>query len=408
MGFFRDVTERKQAEAKNKEMSEQLQQAQKMEAIGRLAGGIAHDFNNQLMCIMGYAEILSEQLDDNMLKNDAEFIIEATKRAARLTSNLLAFSRKGKYLSEPTNVHKVIEDVFTILERTIDKKISLKKVLNANPDTINGDPTQIQNSLLNLAINARDALPSGGEIIFKTEIVNIEDIKDIFKNNDECDKMKKGDYLKISVADNGIGINDDTIKHIFEPFFTTKPIGKGTGMGLASVYGTTKSHNGLIKVDSKPGKGATFSLFFPLIDNESTFKKLAGTVDVTRTLKKEANILVVDDEEIIRILLSRTLSSLGYKVVTCKDGLEALEYYRHSWKDIDVVILDIIMPKMNGNEAFFKMQAINKEIKAIVISGFSIDGEAQDLLDAGVKGFIQKPFETNILSKMLTEILNKK
>jgi PAS domain S-box-containing protein len=389
---FRDITERKK-------MEDKIRQSEKMEAVGQLAGGIAHDFNNQLMGIMGYAEILYNHLDDVELKKDAENIIRASRRASDLTGNLLAFSRKGKYLSVPVNVHKIIEEVVSMLEHSIDKRIEVRKMFKANAAMINGDPTQLQNALLNLSLNARDALPNGGEIVFTTEIVRMEDVFD----REDWGKAVKGRYLKLCVIDDGIGMDDDTKKHLFEPFYTTKGPGKGTGMGLASVYGMVKNHKGAINVSSVYGEGTIFSLYFPLIEEgmESERNEAAEV-----SIRKEAKVLLVDDDELVRNLVSNMLRSLGHKAVICKDGLEALELYRQSWREFDLVILDMMMPRMNGRDAFVNMRSINKDIKALLISGFSIEGEAQSLLDAGMKGFIQKPFNFSDFSKVVGKILN--
>ncbi|MFA6567106.1 MAG: MASE1 domain-containing protein [Victivallales bacterium] len=394
-----DITERKKAEAENARLEAQFRQSQKMEAIGQLAGGIAHDFNNQLMGIMGYAELLQTRLDDPSLRNDAENILRSARRASDLTRDLLAFSRKGRYLTVPVNVNKIIEEVISLLERSIDKRIEIKRILNANPVMISGDPSQIQNALLNLAINSKDALPNGGEIVFTTEKVGMEDV---FSTAEERRNAVKGDYMKICVADDGMGINDEDMEHIFEPFFTTKQPGKGTGMGLASVYGTVKSHNGAIHVDSKLGEGTVFSLSFPLVgDTESADHETS----LKHTIKK-SRILLVDDEETVRTVVSKLLSSFGHEVVTCKDGLEAVELYRQAWKEIDLVMLDMMMPRMSGKNVFFEMQALNRDVKVLLISGFSIDGEAQSLLDAGMKGFLQKPFGKKILGETLEKVLS--
>ena len=388
---FRDITERKK-------MEEKIRQTEKMEAVGQLAGGIAHDFNNQLMGIMGYAEILYNRLTDVNLRNDAENILRASRRASDLTSNLLAFSRKGKYLNMPVNVHKIIEEVVSILEHSIDKRIEVKRELKASPAMINGDPTQLQNALLNLSLNARDALPNGGEILFTTENVKMEDVF----SREDWSKAVKGRYLKICVIDDGTGLDDNMKKHIFEPFYTTKGPGKGTGMGLASVYGMVKNHNGAINVSSVYGEGTIFSLYFPLLEDREESEK---TEPKQVPARKEARILLADDEELVRNLVYNMLRSLGHKVVVCKDGLEAVELYRQSWQGIDLVILDMMMPRMNGRDAFIKMRSINRDIKALLISGFSIEGEAQSLIDAGMKGFLQKPFNFSDFAKTVEKAL---
>jgi CheY-like chemotaxis protein len=244
-------------------------------------------------------------------------------------------------------------------------------------------------------------MPNGGELTFTTEALELDgsyfgDVKKIISNR----------YLKICVIDNGLGMDRETINHIFEPFFTTKAAGKGTGMGLASVYGTVNSHNGVINVESDLGKGTVFSIFFPLYEEEgSEFDDSNAETPVAR---KEVNILLVDDEEVVRDMVARMLRSLGHNVVVCNDGLEALEYYKQEWQKVDLVIMDMVMPRMNGRDSFMGMLAINPKINAILISGYSIDGEVQRLLDSGMKGFIQKPFNTKDLDKAIERALNSR
>ncbi|HCE42805.1 MAG TPA: hypothetical protein DET40_04600 [Lentisphaeria bacterium] len=385
-----DITERKMIE-------ERLRQSEKMEAIGQLAGGIAHDFNNQLMGIMGYAEMLYDRLDDESLRKDAENILRISRRSSDLTKEMLAFARKGKYQAVPVNIHKLIEEVISLLSHSIDKRIEIKRILKASPATIMGDPTQLQGAILNLAINARDAMPKGGELVFTTETMEMDD-----SYFSDVKKILSNRYLKICIIDNGTGMDSETIKHIFEPFFTTKEPGKGTGMGLASVYGTVNTHNGIINVESTLGKGSVFSIFFPLYEEEIESEESKPEPDVIR---KEANILLVDDEEIVRDMVAKMLRSFGHKVVICKDGLEALEYYKQSWSKIDLVVLDMMMPRMNGRDSFIGMRTVNPDIRAVLMSGYSIDEEVQSLLDAGMKGFIQKPFNTKELNKEVESAL---
>lgn len=391
--IFNDISDRKQ-------MEERIKQSEKMEAVGQLAGGIAHDFNNQLAGIMGYAEMLATRLDDDNLRDYAEKIVRASRRSADLTRNLLSFSRKGKYLDIPVNMHNIIEEVVTILEHSINKKIEIKRMLKSSPATIIGDPTQIQNALLNLAINARDAMPDGGELAFTTENISMEETPLKF----DMPNVSTERCLKLCVSDSGIGMDKKVIKHLFEPFFTTKDVGKGTGMGLASVYGTVKNHHGFISVLSEPGKGSTFIMYFPLYEDVIQLENKE-----TKLIKHKisANVLVVDDEEMVRHLLIEMLKMLGHKTIACKDGAEAVEIYKKSYRDIDIVILDMEMPKMSGKDTFFAIRAINPDVKVLLASGFSVEGEAQTLIEAGVKGFVQKPFNIAELSRSLNEALKE-
>ncbi len=389
----RDITDQRVLE-------DQLSQAQKMEAIGQLAGGIAHDFNNQLTGIMGYADLLRENLvHNNDLFRYADMIITATRRSANLTAQLLAFARKGKYLDIPINMHKVIGEVISLLEHSIDKKVQIKQNLYANPPIISGDPTQLQNALLNLALNARDAMPDGGEMIFSTDVV--------FLDKEYCSanpyKILPGSYLQVSITDTGTGIDEETQRHIFEPFFTTKETGKGTGMGLAAVYGTVKNHKGAINVYSELKSGTTFKIYLPLVNSSSDSD--SEVKDIEKIIKGNARILVVDDEQLILDLVSDMLESMDYTVVACANGIEAVTRYKKSWKKVDLVILDMVMPEMGGHETFIAMKKINPAIKALLSSGYSFNGEAEKIIKEGVLDFIQKPYQKAELSQKVAQAL---
>jgi PAS domain S-box-containing protein len=389
-GIIIDITDRKKVE-------EQLRQSEKMQAIGQLAGGIAHDFNNQLAGVLGYADLLASRLEDPQLRNFAERIKISATRSADLTKQLLAFSRKGKNLSIPVDINEVLAEVVSILKHSIDKRISIRQILNATTSTTDGDPTQLQNALLNLALNGRDAMPKGGDLIFETSVATLDDD---FRQRHPYE-LPPGPYLKISVTDTGVGMSSETQRHIFEPFFTTKEQGKGTGMGLASVYGTIRNHQGAITVYSEPGHGTTFSAYLPLSEAEN----LPDEPVQRAPAKGTAHIVIVDDEEIVCQVGATMLRELGYKVTTCKDGEEAVELYRKSWKQIDLVILDMIMPRMNGREAFLAMREINPHIRAILSSGYSMNEEAQNILDEGVMAFIGKPFSISRFSEVVSQAL---
>ncbi len=392
VAVFDNVTERKRLE-------EQLRQSEKMEAIGRLAGGIAHDFNNQLTGIMGYADMLAHQLKNDQHKRSAQAIVRAAKRSAGLTRQLLAFARKGKFLAAPANLHHLIAEVVSLLEHSIDKRVTIKQLLKAAPSTTTGDPTQLQNALLNIAINARDSMPEGGEIIFETEVVTLDE--EFCKRHPH--DVAPGRYVRVCVTDSGVGMDEETRKHIFEPFFTTKSVGKGTGMGLAAVYGAIKNHQGAISVYSEPGHGTTFTVYLPLAQSDD---KGPGVAAGTMSAKGTARILVVDDEEVVREIVTKMLRTLGYKVAVCEDGAEAVEYYRQAWRHVDLVILDMVMPNLSGRDAYIAMRQINPEIKALLSSGYGINGEVQSILDEGVQGFLQKPFEVSELTDKIAEALS--
>ena len=397
----RDITDRIKSEREKKELEERIKQSEKMEAVGQLAGGIAHDFNNQLAGIVGYADLLQGKLKDNSeLAFYTENILKASKRAADLTSQLLAFARKGKYLSIPVDIHKTIYEVVTLLKHSIDKRITIKQHLDAHPPITTGDPTQLQNALLNLALNAKDAMPDGGDLIFATEITELD--------KSLCEQYSfdilPGTYLLVTVTDTGIGIPDEIQKQIFEPFFTTKQKGAGTGMGLAAVYGTIKNHKGGISVESQEGHETTFRLYLPL--SKSIPEKIEEELLSLTLASNPANILLVDDEKMVCDTVSRMLETLGHKVIIAQNGIDAVNEYRHSWKLIDLVILDMSMPGMDGNDTFLEMRKINPDITALLSSGYSMDGEIEKILKKGIRGFIQKPFRQETLSQSIFNILN--
>ena len=384
-----------------KQMEEQLRQSQKMQAIGQLAGGIAHDFNNQLAGIVGYADILRETLlDDNDLTQYAENILLAAKRASDLTSQLLAFARKGKYMSVSVDIHKIINEIVAMLQRTIDKRIVLKQHLNAQNPLAKGDPTLIQNMIMNIAINARDSMPSGGELIITTSIVSLD--------SSYCEKspfdITHGEYVQISVTDNGIGMSKETQEKVFEPFFTTKEVGKGTGMGLASVYGTIKSHGGAVNIYSEINHGTTMTVYLPLLTGDTNTNNETEEQALTET--KSIHILLVDDEETVLNVATAMLERSGHKVSICTNGKDAVEFFKNNRDHIDLIILDMVMPEMNGKDAFRKMKSIDPKVKVLLTSGYSINEEAQQILNEGILGFIQKPYRRKNLSQKVAEVMN--
>jgi len=381
-------------------LEEQVRQSEKINAIGQLAGGIAHDFNNQLTGIMGFTRLLESKVaNDPESKELVDFILKSCKRSTDLTSQLLAFARKGKYLSVPVDLHQTIQEVIAILQRSIDKKIVIEQHLDAAQSITIGDPTQIQNMFLNLGINARDAMPEGGRLEFSTTVA---DLDEIFISSVPF-VIPTGQYIHVTITDTGCGMDAQTQKRIFEPFFTTKERGKGTGMGLAAVYGTVKTHKGAIVVRSFKGKGSTFNVYLPVnqkqtIAAETTKKSIAHSGE-------NAHILVVDDEEIVQKLFPKILSRLSYRVSVCKDGDEAVRYYAEHWEDIDAVIIDMIMPSMGGKETFLEMKKINPEVKAILCSGYTFNGDAQEALENGAVGFVQKPVQYAELIEQLKKCL---
>lgn len=377
-------------------LEEQLNQSRKMDAVGQLAGGIAHDFNNMLAGIIGAAEIL-----DILRKNDGksskyiDIIIQSSQRAAGLISKLLAFSRKSNIEKKSIDIDKTIIDTIEILERSIDKKIQISFNDKAKSKFVLGDDSQIHNALLNMGINAAHAMPNGGLLSFS--------IENIFLDKKYCElspfDIIPGNYLEIEVRDNGVGIPPEHISKIFEPFFTTKKQGEGTGLGLAAVYGIVKEHSGAVTVYSEIGTGTVFHIYLPLTEN-------LNLISEEKKLEHgHGQILLADDEEIIRLTSQDILETLGYTVLTAKNGLEAVEIFKANIENVDLVILDMIMPEMNGREAFHEIKKIRNDVNIIISSGFSKNEDLAELYNHGLSGFIKKPFRIDELSVMIKKFI---
>lgn len=394
-----EIFERKRAEEERYKIEKQLHQIKKMEAIGQLAGGIAHDFNNMIGAIKGYADLIDQNFTQNndKLKRFVGAILSAADHSADLTAKLLAFARRGKFEVTPVDIHELIADMLKILERSLDKRIEIQQNLNADPSTVMGDHTQLQNVLLNLAVNARDAMPNGGTMTFhtETEIIDKEFI------TTQPYHIVPGKYFKLVVTDSGIGMSEETKSRIFEPFFTTKEHGKGTGLGLASVYGTIKSHEGFINVESAPGKGTIFQIYLP-----STNNLCEKFVQKTEEIKQGTGcIMVIDDEELFLQMTKEMLEDLGYETYSFSDTDMAIQMYKTNYKKYDLVIIDIVMPKISGYECFLKLKDINPHIKAVVASGYIFHDEINKILEAGALKFLHKPFSIGEISLALEDVV---
>jgi signal transduction histidine kinase/ActR/RegA family two-component response regulator len=389
IGTVQDITERRQLE-------EQLRQAQKLEAIGRLAGGVAHDLNNALTAIVGYTELaLGALASDHAARPDVEEIRRAAERAESVTRQLLAFSRKQLLEPRVFSLQETIATLQRMLERLLGPAITLTTTTAPDLPPVYGDPGQIQQALVNLAVNARDAMPDGGQLTVHATRVRIDEA-----HARGQPPLVAGDYVEIAVADTGPGMSVETQRHIFEPFFTTKGVGKGTGLGLAMVYGTVKQSGGFIFVDSQEGRGTTFRLYFPPAAAQPPSRPPTSahtTVDST-------TILVVDDEPVVRTLVVSTLKREGYRVLDAESGADALRLAASAPGRIDVLLTDASMPVMNGAELATHLARTRRGLKVLVMSGYSADPVAVEGLCEPV-ALLAKPFTPADLKRKIREVL---
>jgi two-component system, cell cycle sensor histidine kinase and response regulator CckA len=394
MGIARDITE-------HRKLEEQLLQAQKMESIGNLAGGIAHDFNNLLGGILGYASFAKKKMSlKDPLYHSLNSIERSATQAAELTKQLLGFARRGKYQVKPVNCNALIQDLIQLLKRTIDKRINLEVELDPQLHLVEGDETQLQQSLINICLNARDAMPSGGTL--KIVTANQKLSKDI---TEKQGGWKEGDYVKITLSDTGIGMTEEVRSQIFEPFFTTKEPGRGSGLGLSMVYGIIQNHGGYIVLKSESGQGTSFDLLLPAVA-DLMIEEIPSPSPGRIIPKGSETILIVDDEEIIRQLGGDILEDCGYKVLFASRGEEAIQIYQEKRENIALMILDMVMPGMGGKETFLKLKEINPKIKVLLSSGYSANEGVGEILKEGVGGFIQKPYKDEELIEKVREILD--
>ena len=387
-----DLTEQKNAEV-------ELRHAEKLNAVGQLAGGVAHDFNNQLTGILGYASLILQNPNGKKTGDFASQILKAAERSADLTQKLLAFSRKGKMNNSSMDINDEIIEVVQLLKHSIDKKIKLELNLNEGPCTICGDSGQVQNALLNLCLNARDAMKNGGILKITSNDVTLDSKSPVLQSF----KLSSGKYIKIEVSDTGIGMPESVKKRIFEPFFTTKEQDGGVGMGLAAVFGTVRGHNGAITVKSIENKGSTFSLYLPCNKDFSVKDEKSS---VSTMALENLNVMVIDDENIVRSIIVEMLKLQKAKVIECPGYREALETYKEKHREIDLVFIDMIMPEKNGLETFRDLKKIDKNIRAIVLSGYTMNDEISQTLKEGAVGFVQKPVSMKVLIASMKDALS--
>jgi len=381
-----------------KQLEKQLRYAQKMEAIGTLAGGIAHDFNNLLMAIQGNASLILLNLNTGHPHYEMMKSIEKQVRSgARLTAQLLGYARKGRYEVKPTNLNHLMRETAEAFSRT-RKEIRVNLDLAGGLYVVEADQGQIEQVLLNLFVNAADAMPGGGQLHVRTRNTTHEALRG------RVYRPRPGNYVLLQCIDSGKGMDKTTQERIFEPFFTTKEMGRGTGLGLASVYGIVKAHNGYIEVESYQGRGTAFSIYLP-----ATGKKILDTGDIEQEIMEgTGTILIIDDEAMVLDVGASLLEALGYNVLQAPGGKEAVDICRDHPGPIDLVVLDLIMPDMGGGEVFDRIKEMRPGLKVLLSSGYNVDGQARRILDRGCDGFIQKPFDINQLSAKIKDILKQR
>jgi signal transduction histidine kinase/CheY-like chemotaxis protein len=394
LGVFWDVTERKRLE-------EQLRQSQKMEAIGALAGGIAHDFNNLMTAVIGYSDLLKMRMQrDDPLLGDLDQIRRAGERAASLTGQLLAFSRKQVLQPQVLDINHVISDTEKMLRRIIGEHIDLVTIPGAALGRVSADPNQVQQVLLNLAVNGRDAMPRGGKLTIETGNVYLDGA---------CARrrvdVEPGAYVLLAVSDTGCGMDAETVSHIFEPFFTTKEKGRGTGLGLATVYGIIKQSGGHIWVYSEPGKGSTFKIYLRRLD-KSAASEAGPSCAWEGALPGTETVLLVEDDEQVRNMAKKGLSLHGYDVIAAGNGEEALKVLEAHEGPVRILVTDVVMPGLSGGELALRIASTHPEMKILYVSGYTDSAIVHHgVLEAGVS-FLQKPFTPGALARKVREVLD--
>lgn len=385
------------------ELAEKLRRAQKMEAVGRLAGGVAHDFNNLLTAVMGNAQILRMHLEDQpVLAAKARQVLRASKRAAELTGKLMSFAQLGACQLTSVDLHDIVSDVAEAFLRDHGDRLEVSMELRAQPSVTMGDPTHLRKAILNLAINAREAMDNGGQLVFGTCNVQIS------LDSPRCRELDliPGRYICVTVSDTGKGMDDATQAHLFEPFFTTKEETEGAGLGLAGVYGCMRSHNGAIRVDSAPGQGTTVELYLPIHHGGERSPNVMSQ-ETTRMKAGTGVVMVVDDESSIREMICDALEPMGYEVHGFAGGSEAIEFFQENHHRVGLVILDLIMPRMDGRQTFQRLKEIDPEIHALISTGYGTSEMAKRVIADGVRDFLAKPYRLDELSEMVSKHIRR-
>jgi nitrogen-specific signal transduction histidine kinase/CheY-like chemotaxis protein len=399
MGTHQDITERKRAEEEREKLQEQLSQAQKMESVGRLAGGVAHDFNNMLGVILGHTEMALERVaPTDPLCDDLKEIRKAAERSADLTRQLLAFARKQTVAPKVLDLNKTVKAMTGMLRRLIGEDIDLAWMPGKELWTVNVDPSQVDQILANLCVNARDAIAGTGKVTIETDNVSLDEAYCA-----DHAGFVPGEYVLLAMSDNGCGMDADVLSHLFEPFFTTKEKGKGTGLGLATVYGIVKQNNGFINVYSEPGHGTTFKIYLPRHAAKAAPREEEGRAQASA--RGSGNILLVEDEPAILKMTTMMLERLGYRVLAARTPGEAIRLAREHAGRIDLLMTDVVMPEMNGRDLAKNILSLYPDIRRLFMSGYTANIVAhQGVLDPGVH-FLQKPFSMQDLGAMISEAL---
>jgi PAS domain S-box-containing protein len=385
--FIRDITEANR-------MADRLRQSQKLESIGQLAGGIAHDFNNLLTGIQGNAQLLRMEMSSETPHSEyCDDIVQAAMRGSDLTRKLLNFARREKFATVNVDIHQIIQEVCDLLRHSIDRRIEIELSLRANRATVAGDPSQLQNALLNLGLNARDAMTDGGKLVYATREMHVGPDEDHVAG----DQLSPGTYIEVDVSDDGVGMTEEIRRRIFDPFFTTKEPGRGTGLGLAGVYGTVRGHGGAVTVYSRPGHGTTMKVFLPTTTDQAEVS--ASTAPEPTEFAGRGRILIADDEDLVRNFAAEVLQQMGYEVRTASDGPSALSTADQG--AFDLFLIDLIMPRMSGMEVLRRLRRKHPDIPVVVTSGFSAQMAWEDLEAEGAGHFLAKPFGMSDLVSML-------